>query len=271
VISNNTVIDNYVHGASNAHGVGIHCDSPSAVIVNCIVRGNEVEQVGGCDGQVTYSNVEGGYTGTGNIDADPLFVAGPDGCYYLSQTAAGQSTDSPCVDSGSGPAAVVCFTGVGGTVCLDDLTTRIDLVNDSGTVDMGYHHGGGVTVPCPSTVNAEFTCDPSAGGLPFVTTMTVSLDNLYTGFTRRLAGRIDVALAGGGNISNWRSGYANVGPGGSFTASWGQSLPNLDQLAGESLFTLSVEDVTYAPFNQPPYPPAGDTDTEICAILGVVP
>ena len=28
---------------------------------------------------VSYSNVQGGWTGTGNIDADPLFVSGPTG------------------------------------------------------------------------------------------------------------------------------------------------------------------------------------------------
>ena len=38
--------------------------------------------------------------GVGDISADPLFVPGPDGNHYLSQIAAGQAADSPCVDSG---------------------------------------------------------------------------------------------------------------------------------------------------------------------------
>ena len=45
--------------------------------------------------------MQGGYTGTGNIDQDPLFAEGPDGYFYLGQTAAGQAADSPCLDMGS--------------------------------------------------------------------------------------------------------------------------------------------------------------------------
>jgi len=75
----------------------------------------------------TYSCVEGGLSGTGNIDEDPLFVTGPDGDYYLSQTAAGQPTTSPCVDAGDPASAMI--TG----------TTRTDGIQDEGIVDMGYH------------------------------------------------------------------------------------------------------------------------------------
>ncbi len=80
---------------------------------------------------LTYSDIEGGYLGEGNIDADPLFVTGTSGDYYLSQTAAGQGSDSPCVDTGSETAE---DSG------LDDRTTRTDGVPDSGIVDMGYHY-----------------------------------------------------------------------------------------------------------------------------------
>ena len=91
---------------------------------------------------VSYSNVEGpewniyvmsGCTldwGSGNIDSNPLFVSGPLGDYYLSQVAAGQVSDSPCVDMGSDTAA---------NLGLDDVTTRSDGLSDEGIVDMGYH------------------------------------------------------------------------------------------------------------------------------------
>jgi len=79
---------------------------------------------------VTHSLVQGGYPGTGNIDDDPLFLAGPMGAYYLSQTAAGQPTDSPALDAGSRLAS---------DAGLDLRTTRADSVGDSGVVDMGYH------------------------------------------------------------------------------------------------------------------------------------
>ena len=66
----------------------------------------------------------------GNIWYDPLFVSGPAHAYYLSQTAAGQGTDSPCLDAGSDMAW---------SLGVDRLTTRTDGVRDTGTTDMGYH------------------------------------------------------------------------------------------------------------------------------------
>jgi hypothetical protein len=93
---------------------------------------------------IDYSCVEGGeldvYTENdpnldwdenSNIDADPCFVPGRLGDYYLSQTAAGQETNSLCVDAGSDTAA---------NLGVDIFTTRTDQVVDAGTVDMGYHY-----------------------------------------------------------------------------------------------------------------------------------
>jgi len=42
--------------------------------------------------QATYSDIEGGWAGAGNIDADPLFVGGGD--YHLQM-------NSPCIDTGT--------------------------------------------------------------------------------------------------------------------------------------------------------------------------
>jgi hypothetical protein len=81
---------------------------------------------------VTYSDIKGSWPGTGNIDGDPCFVTGPEGDYYLSQIAAGQAVDSPCVDAGSRLAA---------SLGMDDCTTRTDGMSDEGTVDMGFHYG----------------------------------------------------------------------------------------------------------------------------------
>jgi len=67
----------------------------------------------------------------GNISANPRFVLGRAGNFYLSQTAAGQSVTSPCVNTGS-------ITAVQAN--LANATTRTDHVTDTGTVDMGYHY-----------------------------------------------------------------------------------------------------------------------------------
>jgi len=133
-------------------GGGIHCGyNSNATMTNCILWGNtaptghEIFLVSTAHPStltVRYSDVQGGageaYVESGctldldgtNIDADPLFIHGALHDYYLSQTAAGQLADSPCVDTGSDTAA---------NLGLDELTTRTDGEPDAGIVDMGYH------------------------------------------------------------------------------------------------------------------------------------
>ena len=122
-----------------------------------------------------------------------------------------------------------------------------------------------------STITAGLICSPSSGTLPFITQMSTSLTNIYVDQVRRMAARINISLAGGGNYVNWRAGWTNLDPGESFGTSWYQNLPALSALVGDNTFTLVAVDVTPAPYNQPPYPPAGDTDTAVCVIQGMAP
>ena len=73
----------------------------------------------------------GTLTPTSCVTTDPLFVAGPSGAYYLSQVAATQASDSPCLDAGSDTAV---------NLGVDDKTTRTDAVTDAGQADIGYHY-----------------------------------------------------------------------------------------------------------------------------------
>jgi hypothetical protein len=111
---------------------------------------------------VLYCNIgDGDYAGTnGNFSANPLFVGGPLHGYYLSQTAAGQSTDSPCVDGGD-PS-----TNSG----LDRQTTRTDSTRDTGPIDIGYHaayalcvtsiaHGSDVTIEWNAQPNLNYVVE----------------------------------------------------------------------------------------------------------------
>ena len=112
-------------------------------VLNTILWGNysgdadiERQQIwpGAGDLTVDHTCIEGWSGDLGGPDShglDPLFVFGPAGCDYLSQTAAGQTSDSPCVDTGSGTAA---------ELGLSALTTRTDENPDTGDVDMGYHY-----------------------------------------------------------------------------------------------------------------------------------
>jgi hypothetical protein len=78
------------------------------------------------------------------IDANPLFVTGPQGPYYLAY-------NSPCVDQGSTDA---------GKLGLYWRTTRQDALPDNGTVDIGYHYP--IQAPCKY-------CDlQSDGGIDFL-------------------------------------------------------------------------------------------------------
>jgi parallel beta-helix repeat protein len=112
---------------ADMYGGGIN--SPTGTITNSIGWGNSPDQIGVTN--ITYSDVQGGWVGTGNINVNPCFVSGLSGDYYLSQIAAGQSNTSPCVDAGSDTAA---------NLDMDKGSTRTDGANDHGIVDMGYHY-----------------------------------------------------------------------------------------------------------------------------------
>jgi hypothetical protein len=150
-VVNNTIFGNTADPIVNGAGGGIALIGlVNATVVNTILWNNDapngpeisLELQSTLD--ISYSDVEGGQLscyvdtwstlnwGAGMIDADPLFAAGPKGFYYLSQIAAGQAADSPCVDTGAGPA---------GTYGMDIYCTRTDEIPDSGTVDMGFHYG----------------------------------------------------------------------------------------------------------------------------------
>ncbi len=96
-------------------------------ISDSIIHGNQVEDLRG-EYTVHHSDIGGGWPGEGNMDSDPLFVSGPFGDFYLSQTAAGQAADSACVNAGDPAGEMI------------EGTTRTDLEQDEGITDMGFHH-----------------------------------------------------------------------------------------------------------------------------------
>jgi predicted outer membrane repeat protein len=119
---------------SGGDGGAIFRDVGTINVIDSILWGNTAagspEQMHDVS-SVTYSAVEGGWSGVGNTDQDPEFVTGDDGGYYLSHTASGQGVDSPCIDTGSDTSSA---RG------LNNRTTRTDNTPDTGQVDMGYHY-----------------------------------------------------------------------------------------------------------------------------------
>jgi hypothetical protein len=77
------------------HGGGINNYYSSPTLSNCILWRNSPNQIGDYEGLpvVTYSDVQGGYPGEGNIDADPLFVDQGTGDFHLGAC-------SPGIDAG---------------------------------------------------------------------------------------------------------------------------------------------------------------------------
>jgi len=96
IVVNCTLVAN-----SAVNGNALGCDSyehsyPTTVqVTNCVLwdGGSEIWNNDGSTITITYSDVQGGFSGTGNIDADPLFVNPAGGDYHL-------QPESPCVDAG---------------------------------------------------------------------------------------------------------------------------------------------------------------------------
>ena len=89
---------------SGPYGSGIVNWDSTPTLKNCIVWGNFVQfgyaQIVNSSGSVTtvtYSTIQGGYSGTGNINANPLFVDAAGGNVRL-------SAGSPCINAGSNAA-----------------------------------------------------------------------------------------------------------------------------------------------------------------------
>jgi hypothetical protein len=111
---------------ADAGGGMLNYTNSNPTLVNCILWGNsaptapEIYNGGSSNSTITYSDIQGGYTGTGNIDADPLFVAPASGDYRL-------GAGSPAINAGDNSAVTTAT----------DLDGNPRIVN--GSVDMGAY------------------------------------------------------------------------------------------------------------------------------------
>lgn len=112
-------------------GGGILNWSSNPVMTNTIIYGNtastnpNISDISG-GATITYSNIEGGYTGTGNINADPMFVntsspAGADGKWMTADDGLALMPCSPAVNAGTAttPALPVDILGNGRVAVYD--------------------------------------------------------------------------------------------------------------------------------------------------------
>ena len=93
-LTNCTITGNSADG-TDASGGGFYCGSSSPRLTNCILWNDSPDEIYLSDDStilVTYSDIQGGWEGDGNIDEDPLFVDPDNGNYYL-------QGGSPCLSS----------------------------------------------------------------------------------------------------------------------------------------------------------------------------
>ncbi|USN97865.1 MAG: hypothetical protein H6810_06610 [Phycisphaeraceae bacterium] len=162
----------FVGNAGPAAG-GLRNGTGSTTVTNCVFRANGTsgEIVGSAS--VTYSNVQGGYAGEGNINADPLFGSG----YSL-------SAGSPCIDAGNNLAVGATTDFNGGSRFVDDPATSDTGVPGNGhptyVVDMGaIEYGGLIRVPSDQpTIQAAINAALSGTQIPVAPGTYVEAINL---------------------------------------------------------------------------------------------
>jgi len=120
-VTNNTVVGNTAHDQGGA----FYCYRSTPMVTNTILWGNnapdspEIYAPGSDQPVVVYCDVQGGWTGTGNIDNDPVFVYAAANDLHLTWL-------SPCRDAGFNGAASLPQSDCEGDARISD-----------GTVDMG--------------------------------------------------------------------------------------------------------------------------------------
>ena len=161
-VTNCTFTGNEVFGGS---GGMCNYNSSSPTVTNCIFWDNSGTQISPGSLNVTYNNVQGGYSGTGNINADPLFVDAAGGDLRL-------STGSPCIDAGDNtavPGGVT--TDLDGNPRFDDDPVTPD--TGSGTppiVDMGVYEY--------SSIHVDESAAPGGDGASWATAYKYLQDGL---------------------------------------------------------------------------------------------
>jgi hypothetical protein len=131
------------YGSTAGAGGGMCNGGSNPTVTNCILWNDTPNEIYNYDitPTVTYSDVQQGYAGTGNIDADPMFTDALNGDYRL-------LSGSPCIDVGNNAAVPSGVT--------TDLDGHPRIVNN--TVDMGAYE-----IPAKTGIKGTVVGVDSAG------------------------------------------------------------------------------------------------------------
>jgi hypothetical protein len=145
---------------------------------------------------VTYSDIQGGWEGEGNIDIDPLFRNPNFSDFHLMSTACGDPNDSPCIDTGN-PAIIDslldCSWGLG------------TILSDIGAYGGGDSATVGITDQPPRVPNrfALLQNYPNPFNARTIIRYSLPLDSDVT---------IEIYDILGRNVETLVSGYRSAGP-----------------------------------------------------------
>lgn len=143
IITNCTIFGNSAY----ISGGGIQNVDSSPTLTNCILwensapEGNEIHNNNDSSPVVTFSDIQGSYTGISNIAADPIFIDADSNDFHLSEI-------SPCKETGDNKATEIQPTDMDGNARIMD-----------GIVDMGAYEVPGEILP----IIDSFTASPEIG------------------------------------------------------------------------------------------------------------
>lgn len=193
IVTNCTFIGNTVigNGASDVGGGGLFNTSSPSIVTNCTFTGNtadfgggifntlssptvtncilwgdtpsEINNVSGSAPFVTHSNIQGGFTGTGNVNSNPFFIDadGADNIIGTIDDNVRLAVGSPCIDAGNNAAVPVgVLTDLDGfNRFLDDPATIDTGAGVAPIVDMGAFEATFGLPPCPADINGDGVVD----------------------------------------------------------------------------------------------------------------
>ncbi len=163
-LSSSPIITNctFSNNSADSYGSGMwmYDYESSPIITNCIFRDNTTSTsneiynrfVGSLN--ITYCNVQGGYPGIGNIDADPLFVDPVNGDFHLGPC-------SPCIDAGDNSAPNLVTHDFEGNERI--FNSFVDMGADEAqytqtTYNLNIHSSGGGSVTTPGEGAFTYDC-----------------------------------------------------------------------------------------------------------------
>jgi|GEM_PF-880897 len=207
--SNPTLINCTLADNSTEHTAGIFSTgSSNPVLANCIVWANTLAQISGA-ATVSYSDVQGGWSGAGNINANPLFVdsRGPDNVVGTEDDNLRLLGGSACLDAGDNaavPASVALDLG-GDPRFTDDPHTPDTGHGTPPIVDMGAYEGPNQGFLLSTT---SLTV-PEGETATFTVALAMDPLGVVTATVTHYSGDPDISIQSGASLTFDSSNYQN--------------------------------------------------------------